>query len=343
MVFCYGSPSNQDSLPKLFIHSLVNGHLVVSFFFQLWINKAAPNIYVQKLCLCAKSLQLCSTLCDPVHCSLPGSCVHGILQARILDSVAMLSSGGGVFPTQESNWYLLCLLHWHVGSLPLAPPGKPIQKLSLAKLIQFMFSTNISSYKLSIMVGQSGQKSRWHPCPQEQSRMEKFVMVGASVLSCAWLVVTPKTVAHQTPLSMGFPRQEYGSRLPFPSLGDLLDLGIEPTYPALQALSHWGTRELRAANQRHCSQHAHTCAPHLCLHTCAPDLWCKPFLRPGSGWCTSASPIVHPACHSAHFSTRVQTAVLPGLWWAFLPEVRRMRQPLTDAAGLCTTADALSF
>ena len=32
----------------------------------------------------------------------------------------------GVFPTQESNPHLLCLLHWQVGSLPLAPPGKPI-------------------------------------------------------------------------------------------------------------------------------------------------------------------------------------------------------------------------
>ena len=51
------------------------------------------------------------------------------------------------------------------------------------------------------------------------------------------------TVAHQAPLSMGFPRQEYWSGLPFPSPEDLPDLGIEPTSPALQAdslpLSHW--------------------------------------------------------------------------------------------------------
>ena len=44
------------------------------------------------LCMCAKSLQSCSTLCDPVGCSLPGSCVLGILQARILEWVAMPSS-----------------------------------------------------------------------------------------------------------------------------------------------------------------------------------------------------------------------------------------------------------
>ena len=43
------------------------------------------------------------------------------------------------------------------------------------------------------------------------------------------------TVAHQAPLSMGFSRQEYGSGLPFPSPGDLLDPGIEPGSPALQA------------------------------------------------------------------------------------------------------------
>ena len=40
--------------------------------------------------------------------------------------------------------------------------------------------------------------------------------------------VTPWTVAHQAPLSMGFPRQEHWSGLPFPSPGDLPDPGIEP-------------------------------------------------------------------------------------------------------------------
>ena len=42
------------------------------------------------------------------------------------------------------------------------------------------------------------------------------------------------TVAHQTPPSMGFSRQEYWSGLPFPSPGDLPDPGIEPRSPALQ-------------------------------------------------------------------------------------------------------------
>ena len=51
----------------------------------------------------------------------------------------------------------------------------------------------------------------------------------------AQLFVTPWTVACQAPLSVGFPRQEYWSGLPFPSPGDLPDLGIEPRSPALQA------------------------------------------------------------------------------------------------------------
>ena len=52
-----------------------------------------------------------------------------------------------------------------------------------------------------------------------------------------WFFVTPWTVAHQAPLSMKFSRQEYWSRLPFPSPGDLPDPGITPGSPVLQANS----------------------------------------------------------------------------------------------------------
>ena len=43
----------------------------------------------------------------------------------------------------------------------------------------------------------------------------------------------PRAVAHHAPLSMRFPSQEYSRGLPFPSLGDRLDPGIEPMSPAL--------------------------------------------------------------------------------------------------------------
>ena len=45
--------------------------------------------------------------------------------------------------------------------------------------------------------------------------------------------VTPWTAVHQSPLSAGFPRQEYWNGLPFPSLGDLPDRGIDPMPLAL--------------------------------------------------------------------------------------------------------------
>ena len=45
--------------------------------------------------------------------------------------------------------------------------------------------------------------------------------------------VTPWKVVCQVPLSMGFPRQEYWSGLPFPPPGNLPNLGIEPASPAL--------------------------------------------------------------------------------------------------------------
>ena len=52
---------------------------------------------------------------------------------------------------------------------------------------------------------------------------------------CVRHFATSWTVAHQAPLPTEFSRQEYWSGLPFPSLGDLPDPGIEPGFPALQA------------------------------------------------------------------------------------------------------------
>ena len=52
-----------------------------------------------------KSLQSCPTLWDPMGCSRPGSSVHGILQGRTLEWVA-ISSFRGIFPTQGLNPHL---------------------------------------------------------------------------------------------------------------------------------------------------------------------------------------------------------------------------------------------
>ena len=68
------------------------------------------------------SCAVMSDLCDHRHCSPPGSSVHGVLQARVLEWV-VISFSGGIFPTQGLNPHLLCLLHRQADSLPLSHLG----------------------------------------------------------------------------------------------------------------------------------------------------------------------------------------------------------------------------
>ena len=70
------------------------------------------------LCVCAVA-QSCPNLCDPMGCSLPGSSVHGISQARILQWVAMPSSRGSPLPRDQTlacllrfRWILSCCATW---------------------------------------------------------------------------------------------------------------------------------------------------------------------------------------------------------------------------------------
>ena len=63
--------------------------------------------------------QACLTLCNPTDCSTPGSSVHGILQARILEWVAMPSSRGSSQPRDRTH-----VSELRVDSLPTEPPGK---------------------------------------------------------------------------------------------------------------------------------------------------------------------------------------------------------------------------
>ena len=54
------------------------------------------------VCVCARLLQSCLTLCEPVNCSPLDSFVHGILQARILEWAAMPSSRGSPWPGDQT-------------------------------------------------------------------------------------------------------------------------------------------------------------------------------------------------------------------------------------------------
>ena len=74
--------------------------------------------------LCAKLLQWCLTLWDPMGYIQLVSCAHGGSPGKNtgVDCHALLQ---GIFPTQGSNLHLSCLPHRQQGSLPLVPRGKP--------------------------------------------------------------------------------------------------------------------------------------------------------------------------------------------------------------------------
>ena len=61
-------------------------------------------------CVCAELLQSCLTLCDSMDCIPPESPVHGILQARILEWIAMPSSRGSSQPRDQTHIsYVSCI------------------------------------------------------------------------------------------------------------------------------------------------------------------------------------------------------------------------------------------
>ena len=104
------------------------------------------------MCMHAKSLQSYLTVWFPMDYILPGSLSR--------DSQGKSTGVGchaflqGIFPTQGLNRHLLHLLHWQVGSLPLAPPGKPhaVHYLPMIyvfynwKLVPFTHSTHPNDY-----------------------------------------------------------------------------------------------------------------------------------------------------------------------------------------------------
>ena len=78
---------------------------------------------MNQLYVCAEFLQLCPTLCNPVNCSLPGSSVCGILQARILEWVALCPAPGNLpDPGIEPCISSLLGLSPTLTSIPIIPP-----------------------------------------------------------------------------------------------------------------------------------------------------------------------------------------------------------------------------
>ena len=90
----------------------------------LWINYTS-------MCSFAQS---CPTLCSPVDCSPPGSSVHGIFQARILEWVAISFSRGSSHPRDQNHLSCISCIGWWV-PWQLSRQGIPNTSIKLLKII----------------------------------------------------------------------------------------------------------------------------------------------------------------------------------------------------------------
>ena len=102
------------------------------------------KIFCNPSCVLCLVAQLCLTLCNPVAYSPPGSSIRGILQARILEWVAMPSSRDLPSPGIKPRSLAL-----QADSLPSEPPGKPKNtKVGSLSLLQGIFLTQESNPSL---------------------------------------------------------------------------------------------------------------------------------------------------------------------------------------------------
>ena len=110
-----------------------------------------------------------------------------------------------------------------------------MKTLSLAPHLTFSFSLEALCPN-SVTMGVRVSTYKFGGVVVNNSIYNSILFLCCAVLSCSMVSdsAIPWTVAHQAPLSMGFSRQEYRSRLPFCSPGDLPNPGIESRSPALQ-------------------------------------------------------------------------------------------------------------
>ena len=90
----------------------------------------------RKLVVLAQSLSRVRLFCDPMDCGPPGSFCPWNFPGKS-NGVGCHFVLQGIFPIQGSNQSLSCLLHWEEGSLPLAPPEKPLKKAASASVPLF--------------------------------------------------------------------------------------------------------------------------------------------------------------------------------------------------------------
>ena len=142
--------------PSLNEHNSVGGEnlmlqVALPWGQRVWIELPAPRLHGLALqsphqqnkvtCVCSVT-QLCSTLCDPVDCSAPGSSVHGILQVRIVQWVAISSSRGSSRPRDQTHI-------WQVGSLLLSHHGT--RRLFLLLLFFILYDCDFSPLREALL------------------------------------------------------------------------------------------------------------------------------------------------------------------------------------------------
>ena len=100
LAHCFSRPRETHQAPALKNCSSTPEDLMKSFItvVQRWGLTRLVNEWGLKVKVKVLVTWSCPTLCDPMDCSLPGSSVHGILQARILEWVAMPFSRGSSQP-----------------------------------------------------------------------------------------------------------------------------------------------------------------------------------------------------------------------------------------------------
>ena len=150
-----------------------------------------------------------------------GYTVHGILQA-LLEWVVFPFSRGCSQPKDQTQ--VLSIADWFFTSWATREDQENTGVGSLSLLQQIFLTQELNwgllHYRwILYQLSYEGSPLRSKPC-------HTWITCMPSHFSHIWLFVTPWTIAHQAPLSMGFSRHEYWSGLPCPPLGDLSDPGI---------------------------------------------------------------------------------------------------------------------
>ena len=150
----------------------------------IWLNIFTVYLKLSQHCLLISHekkkvlvTQLCLSLWESMYSSLPGSSVHGILQAKI-----------GYAAAAAAKLLQSCLTLCN--PIDGSPPGSPVPGILQARTLEWVPISFCNAWKWKVKV-------------KSFSRVQ--------------LLATPWTAAYQAPLPMGFSRQEYWSGVPLPS------------------------------------------------------------------------------------------------------------------------------